>query len=312
MNQRANNSGDVSGGLIWNQLSKWIVPLGRIIRVCENAACKQRSVLWPVWLRSAEGMRLQGRWYCSPHCFELAALHGFLRLLATPDGSLRKPHRIPIGLILLSRGVINSEQLKQALALQRAEGKGRLGKFLQQIEAVTDQDIAVGLAAQWGCPLYPLHSARDFLQCASLLPLTLLETGRMLPVHYARYQETLHLAFVEGVDRTALYAVEQMLHLKTIPCIVSESALAEALEELRHVIDVPTTVFDGPIEPREMARRRGAMHGNWAPETYRWCDRAASFGFVYRPRKTLKIFCFRHLRKFNNGAPTFFPRFRLG
>jgi hypothetical protein len=205
-------------------------------------------------MRDEEGMHLQGRWYCSPNCFEHAALDQIHRLLGMPEASRRKTHRIPIGLLLLSRGIINDSQLKQALALQREQGKGRIGKFLQQIEAVTDQDIAVGLAAQWGCPVYPLGSARDFLKCASMLPLALLETGRMLPVHHTLFQETLYLAFVEGIDRTALYAVEQMLHLRTIPCIVSESALLEALEELHRISDVPNTVFDGPIEPREMAR----------------------------------------------------------
>jgi hypothetical protein len=86
------------------------------------------------------------------------------------------------------------------------------------------------------------------------LPLALLETGRMLPVHYLRLQQTLYLAFVEGVDRTALYAVEQMLHLRTIPCVVSESELVGALESIRHAEGTPATVFESPAEPLEMAR----------------------------------------------------------
>jgi len=48
--------------------------------------------------------------------------------------------------------------------------------------------------------------------------------------------------------------VEQMLHLRTIPCIVSESALQGAFAELHQAGDTPTTVFESPIEPREMAR----------------------------------------------------------
>jgi hypothetical protein len=205
-------------------------------------------------MRDQEGMRLHGRWYCSPNCFEHAALDRILRLLVAPEAVRRKTHRIPMGLLLLSRGVINDVQLKHALALQREQGKGMIGKFLKEIEAVTDQEIASGLAAQWGCPFYPLDNARDFLDCAPLLPLTLLETGRMLPVHHTRIQETLYLAFVEGIDRTALYAVEQMLHLKTIPCIVSESAMLHALEQIRQVSEVPATVFDSPIDAEEIAR----------------------------------------------------------
>jgi hypothetical protein len=200
-------------------------------------------------------MRLQGRWYCSPDCFENAAYDVLLRLASAPEAVRKRSHRLPIGLLLLARGMINDAQLKQALILQKEKGQGRIGKFLQEIQAVSEQEITTGLAAQWGCPVYPLDRVREFLQCASLLPMTLLETGRMLPVHYLPLQQTLYLAFVEGVDHTALYAVEQMLRLRTIPCIVSESALRAAFEALHQAGDTPTTaVFDSPNEPREMAR----------------------------------------------------------
>jgi hypothetical protein len=62
------------------------------------------------------------------------------------------------------------------------------------------------------------------------------------------------MAFVEGVDRTALYAVEQMLHLRTVPCIVSESDLLGALESFRPLASAPTAVFENSNEPLEMAR----------------------------------------------------------
>jgi hypothetical protein len=75
----------------------------------------------------------------------------------------------------------------------------------------------------------------------------------MLPVHHVQVQQTLYLAFVEGIDRNALYAVDQMLNLKTIPCIVSESAYLDAIEELSRVEDLRTTVFESRFDPREMA-----------------------------------------------------------
>jgi hypothetical protein len=87
-----------------------------------------------------------------------------------------------------------------------------------------------------------------------LTPLTLLEAGRLLPVHYLKLQETLFLAFVDGVDRTILYAVEQMLHVRTVPCIVSETDLSYALESFRPFADTPTSVFESPSDPLQMAR----------------------------------------------------------
>lgn len=237
-----------------NWLSGDSSPLGNALRTCENPACRQPRGLWSSWLRKDEGLCLQGLWYCSPECFEDAAKSAFFRLLPGAEESPKRHHRIPIGLLLLSRGTISNEQLKRALLLQREKGSGKIGQFLQEIQAASEQDITEGLAAQWGCPVYPLGKARDFLQCAPLLPLTLLEAGHMLPVHYLRLQQTLFMAFVEGVDRTALYAVEQMLHLRTVPCIVSESELSGAFESFRPLATSPTAVFETPSEPLEMAR----------------------------------------------------------
>jgi hypothetical protein len=229
-------------------------PIEKAFRTCENPACRQRRIFWTAWLRKNEGLCFQGQWYCSPACFEDAARSAFFRLLPGAEERSKKHHRIPIGLLLLSRGTISDEQLKRALLLQREKGRGKIGQFLQEIQAASERDITEALAAQWGCPIYPLGKARDFLQCASLLPLALLEAGRMLPVHYLRLQQTLFMAFVEGVDRTALYAVEQMLHLRTVPCIVSESDLSGALESFGPLASAPTAVFERPSEPMEMAR----------------------------------------------------------
>jgi hypothetical protein len=237
-----------------NWLSGGGIPIDKAFRTCENSACRARRLFWPNWLRKDVGICLQGQWYCSPKCFEQAAQSAFTRLLPAAAEGPKKNHRIPIGLLLLSRGTINDDQLKLALLMQRQKGSGKIGKFLQEIRAASEQDITEGLAAQWGCPVYPLGKAREFLQCASLLPLTLLETGHMLPVHFLPLQQTLFMAFVEGVDRTALYAVEQMLHLRTVPCIVSESDLSGALEAVRPLASAPAAVFEKPNEPLEMAR----------------------------------------------------------
>ena len=237
-----------------NWLSRSSLRFEKAFRQCENAACRQPRVPWTAWLRNDLGISLQGRWYCGPVCFEHAAQFIFARMLPGDEVVPKKRHRIPIGLLLLSRGTINDGQLKEALLLQRMQGSGKIGKFLQQIQAASEQDITEVLAAQWGCPVYPLRKAREFLQCASLLPLTMLEAGRMLPVHYLPLQETLFMAFVEGVDRTALYAVEQMLNVRTVPCIVSESDLSCAFESFRPLAIAPAAVFESPSDPMEMAR----------------------------------------------------------
>lgn len=228
--------------------------LERLLRKCENPRCTQRRTLWPFAWGQAEGVCLQGRWCCSGRCFEQAAAEMFLRILASHEGGSKRPYRIPIGLLLLSRGVITEGQLKEALSLQRHAGSGPIGRFLQRIEAVSERELTAGLAAQWGCPVYPLETDHGYLDCAGLVPATLIETAHMLPVRVALPQKMLYLAFDERIDRTMLYAVEQILRFRTIPCIVPESAMHNALGEVHRIGNPSDTVFESPQEPREMAR----------------------------------------------------------
>ena len=279
MSQQHANSGFAFLSRGRNALLGGAGPMEKAFRTCENTACRQRRICWPAWLRKDEGISLQGQWYCSPECFEHAARSTLLRLLPVGEESPKRHHRVPIGLLLLSRGTINDNQLKQALLLQREKGGGKIGQILRDIRAASEQDITDGLAAQWGCPIYPLGKAREFLQCASMLPLTLLEAGRMLPVHYLRLQQTLYMAFVEGVDRTALYAVEQMLHLRTVPCIVSESELSGALESFRPLAQSPAAVFESTNEPLEMARTTRSYAGQ-VGATDVWAARSGRFIWV--------------------------------
>src|SRR5271166_1250916 len=102
-----------------SRLSSRIGSWREMVQKCENPLCDHRRVLWPFGAAKAAGIFLQGRWYCSPDCFENAAQEAFDQLTAIPESNQRKSHRIPIGLLLLSRGMINDAQLKQALELQR-------------------------------------------------------------------------------------------------------------------------------------------------------------------------------------------------
>jgi len=254
MNQKQSIPGTalLARGLNW--LSGGTSPIQKAFRTCGNSDCRERRVFWPAWPRRDYGISLQGQWYCSPECFEQGVLSAFFRLLPGPETNPKRHHRLPIGLLLLSRGTINDEQLKYALQVQRQRGVGKIGKILREIRAASEQDITEGLAAQWGCPVYPLAKAHEFMQCASLLPLTLLEAGRMLPVHHLRLQKILYMAFVESVDRTSLYAIEQLLRLRTVPCIVSETDLSCALASFRPFASAPAAIFESPNEPLAMAK----------------------------------------------------------
>jgi hypothetical protein len=59
--------------------------------------------------------------------------------------------RMPLGLILLSRGWISHRELQEALAAQRRAQEGRIGEWLRRLHGVSEETIAKALGIQWNC-----------------------------------------------------------------------------------------------------------------------------------------------------------------
>ena len=153
-------------------------------------ACTHRRRLWRAWLDPVRGHSLDGRWYCSPECFEQAlgsTISGFLN--AKPQARAMT-HRAPLGLLMLSRGFVDNEQLKQALKAQKDSGTGRVGEWLRHIGAATEEQVTQVLGLQWSIPVFPLGQSRRFLECAQLVPFPLLEVAEMVPVAPHPHQPT--------------------------------------------------------------------------------------------------------------------------
>jgi len=166
----------------------------------------------------------------------------------------RRPHRVPLGLVLLQRGLVDEATLKKALQAQREAGRGRVGEWLRQLGGVTEPQITAALGTQWACPVFPLQNARHFLQAANMVPLALLESFRMIPAHYLPGSRLLYVAFADRIDPSALYAIEQMHDCHTHPSLADESAFEATLEEIRIHPRPHETCFDSLRDPREMSR----------------------------------------------------------
>ncbi len=76
----------------------------------------------------------------------------------------------------------------------------------------------------------------------------------MLPVQYVAATRVLYIAFSEGVDYTALYAIEQMLDCRTEACLICHSAMEHRFEEMGQERRPGELLFEGKREASEMAR----------------------------------------------------------
>ena len=226
-------------------------------RDCDNASCPHAyRPRWPVFGRkfnAGRGIELNRRWYCGPDCFEEAARLELSRMF--PAGTQRRPrqHRIPLGLVLLSRGLIDNQRLQEALQAQRESHQGRLGQWLMQLGAVSEDQVTMALAIQSSCPVFPLERHHHFTDWAGMVPLPILKAVRMAIVDYLPTGLSLYVAFADGIDHCALQALEDMFRCRTQPCIARESSIQQALEAIRHLPRPPEIVIDNARDPLEMA-----------------------------------------------------------
>lgn len=225
---------------------QWRKRLDRFFPQCSEARCQGQAgrLALPRWRSS--GISLSRNWYCSTKCLLPSLERSLRQLLPDPEAEAApaRTRRVPIGLLMVQRGVISADQLRKGLALQREHGEGRLGDWLRRMGASTEADVTRALAMQWGCPVFPLERDQSYRQCAGLVPLSLSQLYGLLPVFHSKDRSLLYVAFTSGVDHALLYGIEQMLGCRTVPCIVSESAYASALADLESRAEPAETIFD--------------------------------------------------------------------
>lgn len=230
-----------------------VLAISRFRHRCANRDC-HRGKLWSRWLTRTEAMQFAGASYCCAACAENAFEKVIASYLTNFRREADRPHRVPLGLLLISRGSLTNAQLQAALHLQREHPHKRLGSVLSEMALLTEEDLVAALGIQWSCPVYPLEKGRTDLDCVGLLPFALLQSRGVLPVHYSRASGTLHLAFTRRIDHTLLYSIEQTLGCRVAPCVASERAVTEVLHLVRKSLVSQETVFDSIRQPGEMGR----------------------------------------------------------
>lgn len=223
------------------------------VRNCDLPGCPNRRGLWRSLLEPQHGYMLEGLRYCTPECFESAAAQAIRRLLAGMAKPRANTHRVPMGLLMLSRGLVDQDQLKKALQAQKDSGSGRVGEWLRHIGAVNEEQVTQILGLQYSAAVFPLARSRRYLECASMVPLQLLEAAEMIPVHHLPASRHLYVAFAERINHSALYALEKMLACRTEACLVMKSQLQKALEDVGRTPREMEVLSSEAFDPQEMA-----------------------------------------------------------
>lgn len=222
-------------------------------RRASSRDCVHLHRFWRRIHANSPGILLEGARYCADECLEPVLFDVFERVRSAPNfGAV--PHRIPLGLLLVSRRQLSTEQLRIALAAQRAAGEGRLGEWLLSLGFITEEKLVAALARQWSCPVLRLSSFPRRVARSPQIPWTLLEGFAMIPVDYVEATSTLHLAFGDRLDHSLLYAIETMTGSHTESCMAAPSFVRTTLGELFPRRSEHEVAFERPAETAECCR----------------------------------------------------------
>jgi hypothetical protein len=194
---------------------------------CANLECRGG---WKMPWRNRRRPIFESRWGCGSECLQvmvrraLKRERGDLHIASDEDAPHR--HRVPLGLILLGQGWITQEQLRTALAAQRAAGEGRIGDWLMSACGLSSAVITRGLAAQWSCPVLALDGFSAGLM-ALTMPRLLVEELGLLPLRVAG-SKILYVAFRDKLAAAAAFALEQMSGLDVVSGLLDDKQFSGA------------------------------------------------------------------------------------
>ncbi|MDH4202504.1 MAG: ATPase, T2SS/T4P/T4SS family [Phycisphaerae bacterium] len=117
--------------------------------------------------------------------------------------------RLPLGQVLLNRGVVTQAQIDKALEQQKAVGHSKLlGELLVELEICTDNQICSALAEAYDVPYAPLTPKLCDPAIVELLPRDFLEEYVVLPLF--KVHDTLTVALSEPSN---VFVIEEIQRL---------------------------------------------------------------------------------------------------
>ncbi|MBF0499126.1 MAG: type IV-A pilus assembly ATPase PilB [Candidatus Riflebacteria bacterium] len=133
-----------------------------------------------------------------------------------------------LGDALIQEGLINEEQLQQALALQKKSGK-RLGAVLVEMHLVTEHDIVQILSKQLKIPFIDLSNYMIDPIIAKLVPEHIAKRHMLIPIN--KVGNKLTVAMVDPLNIIAIDDIQLMTGLMVKPVVATQTDINKALQD---------------------------------------------------------------------------------
>lgn len=145
-----------------------------------------------------------------------------------PPAASGPPRKMRLGDTLISEGLINEEQLLQALALQKKSGK-RLGAVLVEMHLVTEQDIVQILSKQLRIPFIDLSNYLIDPVIAKMVPEHIAKRHMLIPIN--KVGNKLTVAMVDPLNIIAIDDIQLMTGLMVKPVVATHTDINKALQD---------------------------------------------------------------------------------
>ncbi|MDF9409769.1 GspE/PulE family protein [Pelotomaculum isophthalicicum JI] len=143
--------------------------------------------------------------------------------------NLNQNKKLRLGDMLVQAGVINEEQLKEALGKQRSLGK-RLGEVLLEGGYITQQDLTKVLETQLGIESINLKQTAADPKTARMIPENLARRHVVIPVQVAKGH--LLLAMRDPLDQVAIQDVRLLVQMPVTPVLATKDDIVASIERV--------------------------------------------------------------------------------
>jgi type IV pilus assembly protein PilB len=131
------------------------------------------------------------------------------------------------GQILLKRGLITDEQLRDALEAQKKYG-GVLGEILVKLGYLTERDVVVALIVQCGFPYIAVNKYDIDPKVLALLPEEKAMQFNAIPLD--KVGDVLSVVMANPLDITTIEEIEKISNCKVATFIATKTEIEEAIK----------------------------------------------------------------------------------
>ncbi len=136
----------------------------------------------------------------------------------------------PLGKILIEKGVVSPEQLREVLELREKEG-GLTGELLVRKGYATEEDIMFALMAQYEIPYLPLKDYELDFELFMRFPVFEMESREFVPIYLIGSVVTISTA--NPLDNSIANYIKEEAGLDVVSFIATPGEIKEVLNKYK-------------------------------------------------------------------------------